>query len=666
MPKLTDKQIKLLTEARDRLKWALNEDEENRKMAKDDLEFIAIEGAQWPQDIKDQRVADGRPCITVNKMPTFIDQVVGDQRQNRPNIKVFPVDDKGDRDTATVIGGWIKNVQHVSVFDPIIDHAFEHAVACGYGAFRVVTKYNDDDSFEQDAQIKKIDNALSVWWGPHVDYDCSDAPWCFLVSDMPRDEYKAKYDEEGVSFSQADSTYIEGWSTKDTVRIAEYFVKEPVTKTIYLLRDGRVVDTAPEMKEDIVKERKVDSYKVMWYLLTGNDIKETREWVGKKYIPVIPVWGKEINVAGKRVIRGLVRNAKDPQRMYNYWQSVDTETIALAPKAPFIVTAEQVKNHEDMWREANRKNFPYLIVNHDPKAPGWPQRQMPAQMSSALTTKLTMADQEIRDTMGLQKANMGMQSNERSGKAILERKKEGDTGTFAFIDNLVRSLEHLGRVLVDMVPTLLDTERIVRLGLDNGKFKTTAVNVARANPDGTVTTLNDITIGKYDVVCKVGPSFATQRSEARQSMSEFIQYVPAAAPFIGDLFAETMDWPRAEEVAERLKYLLPPEIKAKIDAKEAEEDGKGPPPPAPEQPALPPSPQQQAEMAMMEMKVKQEQVDLTVAELKVKQEEAKLAGIMLDNQIKAKSADMDVEDRVNATQESSTGETNEESGQQYE
>jgi hypothetical protein len=655
MANLSDKQTTLLTEARERLKWAIDNDDENRKMAKDDLEFIAIEGAQWPKDIKEQRTADGRPCITVNKMPTFIDQVVGDQRQNRPAIKVFPVDDKGDKDRAAVIGGWIKNVQHVSVFDPTIDHAFEHAVACGYGAFRVVTKYNDDDSFEQDARIEKIDNALSVWFGPHVNYDCSDAPWCFLVSDMPRDEYKRKYDEEGVSFSQADSTYIEGWGTKDTVRIAEYFVKEPIEKTIYLLRDGRVVDAAPELKEDVVKERKVNSYKVMWYLLTGNDIKEEREWVGKKYIPVIPVWGKEINVAGKRVIRGLVRNAKDPQRMYNYWQSIDTETIALAPKAPFIVTAEQVKNHEDMWREANRKNFPYLIVNHDPKAPGWPQRQAPTQMSSALTTKLTMADQEIRDTMGLQKANMGMQSNERSGKAILERKKEGDTGTFAFIDNLVRSLEHLGRVLVDMVPTLLDTERIVRLGLDNGKFKTTAVNVVRTNDDGSVTTLNDITIGKYDVMCKVGPSFATQRSEARQSMSEFIQYFPTAAPVIGDLFAETMDWPRAEEVAERLKFLLPPEIKAEIAAKEAEENGEGPPPPPPEQPALPPSPQQQAEMAIMEVKVKKEQVDLTIAELKVKQEEAHLAGIMLDNQIKAKSADMDQEDRMNPTPETTTG-----------
>jgi hypothetical protein len=624
----------LLKEVRERMKWCIDDEFENRKMAMDDLEFIALDGAQWPEAIRQERESDGRPCITVNKMPTFIDQVVGDQRQNRPSIKVFPVDNKGDKRTAKILDGWIKNVFHTSVADPIIDHAFEHAVACGYGAWRVVTEYNSDDSFEQDAKLKKIDNALAVYWGPHSNYDCSDADYCFIVSDIPRSEYEDKYKETGMPFAQADSRYIEGWCTDKTIRVAEYYVKKPVKKTIYQLTDGRTVDTLEEGDES-AKQRSVDGYKVMWYLVTGDDVKDEKEWAGKKYIPVIPVWGKELNVGGKRIIRGLVRNAKDPARMYNYWASCDTELVALAPKVPFLVTPKQVQGHEQQWKNSSRKNYPYLLVNSDPKAPGWPQRQAPPQASTAMSEKIAMSDQEIRDTMGLQKASLGMQSNERSGKAIMERQKAGDTGTFAFADNLVRSLEHTGRVLVDVSSTILDTERIIRLGTDSGKFKPEAINV----PDGDKV-LNDLTVGKYDVVCKVGPSFATQRSEARQSMSEFIQYFPPAAPLIGDIFADMMDWPRAEEVAERLGTVLPPEIRALKAKREAEESGEPdlPPSDSPEMQPPPPDPVQ-------EMKIAEMQGQLKIIQIKIQQEEAKLGGLILENKIKAGQADADMIDR---------------------
>jgi hypothetical protein len=572
-------------------------------------------------------------------MPTFVDQVVGDQRQNRPSLHAIPVDDKGDKHTAKVLDGWIKNVFHISVADAIIDHAFEHSVACGYGAWRVTTKYNSDDSFEQDALIEKISNALSVYWGPHEKYDCSDSPYCFIVSDMPREEFKTLYKEEGMPFNLTDSNYIEGWCTDKTIRIAEYFTKEPIKKHIYLLNDGRVVEElSDEDRLMVKKDRVVTGYKIMWYLITGNDIKEEREWAGKKYIPVVTVWGKEINVGGRRTVRGLIRNAKDPQRMYNYWQSTDTEVVALSPKSPYILTPKQIQGHEAQWTEANRKNFPYMLINPDPQAPGWPQRQAPQKASSAMVEKIQMADQEIRDTMGLQKASLGMQSNERSGKAIMERKKEGDVGTFAFIDNLVRSIEHTGRILLDVAPRILDTERVIRLGLDNGEFKVDAINV----PNGEGTVINDITVAKYDVICKVGPSFTTQRSEARQSMSEFIQYFPAAAPLIGDIFADSMDWPRAEEVAERLKFILPPPIQAKLAQKEAEDRGDGTPPPSSQEPQPPPSPQEQ--MAQLELQMKQGEVALQVAKLeqekvKLEQEKVKLEGLALTNKLAAEAAE---------------------------
>jgi hypothetical protein len=595
----------------------------------DDLEFIYIPGKQWPGEIKADREANGRPCLEINKMPTFIAQVVGDQRMNRPSIKVIPVDNAADRNVATLLSGWIKHVQNISKSDIAVDHAFEHAVSCGYGAMRVVTKYSSDTSFEQEAYIEKIENALAVYWGKHQEYDCSDAEYCIIVTEMSRDEFKDTYGKEPMSFNVTDSTYVEGWANAKTVRLAEYFVKEPVEKTIYLLNDRRIVD---ELKEgDVeVKRRKVNTYKIKWYLCSGNEVLDEKNWVGKKYIPIIPVWGKEINVGGKKQILSLVRFGKDPQRMYNYWRSTDTEVTALQPRVPFFVTQKQIGAHKTQWDNMQRKNYPYILVDYDDKAPGWPKREAPPQASSAMAENTQTTDQEMRDTIGLQRASLGMHSNERSGIAIRERKQEGDVGTFSFIDNLSRSIEQLGRVLIDIAPGILDTERIIRLGQDNGDFNFDAVNVE--DPNNPEKLINDLSVGTYDVVVTVGPSFTTQRTEARESMKEFIQYYPQAAGIIGDLYAKYQDWPGADEVASRLEFMLPPEIKEKIATEKAKKEGQEPPPP-PEPP--PPTPAQQMAMKEVEIKLQESQIKLQEMNIKLQIEQEKLKEVIIKNEMLA-------------------------------
>lgn len=625
-----EQERELLKEIQDNYKYAVDDDNENRQNALEDLKFVGVEGAQWPDDIKAQRTADKKPCLSINKLPAFIAQVVGNQRLNRPAVKVIPVDSKGDPKVANILSGWIKHVQYISKSDVAIDHGFEHAVTSGYGAFRVVTKYIDDKSFDQDAFIEKIDNALAVYWGKHSEYDCSDAQWCLVIADMLRSEYKDKYKTEPMEFNPAGSQFVSGWCTKDDVRLAEYFKKEKTNSKIYLLTDGRIVDDATIQPGDVVeKERLVESYKIMWYLVSGDKVLDSKKWVGKKYIPVIPIWGKELNVGGKTVIKSLIRDAKDSQRMFNYWNSTDTEVIALQPKAPYLVTPKQISGFESIWKEAHNKNLPYLPVNFDDKAPGWPRREPPPQASSAMLERIQHTDQEMRDTIGLQKASLGMQSNERSGKAIIERKKEGDVGTYSFTDNLARSIEHLGRVLIDMAPGILDTNRIIRLGLDNGEQDFVEINKEVIQESGIKQILNDPSIGTYDVVVTVGPSFSTQRTEARQSMSDFIQYYPAAAPLIGDLFAKAMDWSGAEEFAKRLEYLLPPEIRAEKATKEALRNGVEPPSPA--QPTQP-NPLEIAKMEearvnlhIDEVKLKQEQVELEIKNIQLQKEKAELA-----------------------------------------
>ena len=630
-----ERKEKILKEAKERLIVAMDFDRENRRKALEDLTFVADEQSQWPENIRAERLSANQPCLVINKMPAFIDQVVGDQRQNRPSIKVVPVDSKDDVKTAQLLGGWIRHVQSISKSDVAIDHAFEHAVTCGYGALRVTTNYISDDSFDQEAFIEKIDNALAVYWGPCSQYDCSDAQYCFLVSnDMSKEEFESKYGDNPVNFSD-DSMFSS--TSKDTVRLAEYFVKEPVKKTIYLLASGEVVDKLEEGQVS-VKKREVNGIKIMWYLLSGNEVLDCKEWPGKKYIPIVPVWGKEFNVGGKRYVRGLIRNAKDVQRMYNYWSSIDTELVALQPRNPYLVTPEMIQNHQTMWDEAGKKSRYYVLYDPDRNAPDGPRRESPPIMSSAVTQRVAVTDQEMRDTIGLQKASLGMQGNERSGSAIRERKIEGDTGTFAFIDNLSRSIEHLGRILVDVAPTILDTERVVRLGMEDGSFSFDAVNVQTIEG-----VLNDLTVGIYDVVVTTGPNYSTQRSEVRQSMQEFIQYYPNAAPLIGDLYAKAMDWKGSDEFAERLAELLPPDIKIKAQLKEAKSNGASDEELAQMQVAMtqpPPNPVAETQLALAQIEVK-------VAELKVLQEQEKLKNLQLKNQFEFNKGKQEVGKAVN-------------------
>ena len=611
---------KILSQAREELKNDIDYDYDNRINALLDLEFAFKPKSQWPSQIRAERESEGRPCLEINKIPTYIDQVVGDQRQNRPSIKAIPEDSIASPRIAKILSGWFKNVQAISKADIAIDHAFEHSVSSGYGCLRILTKYIDNSVDEQEAYIEKVDNALSVYWGKHAEYDCSDANHCFIISDVDRKEYKEKYGEEPMSFEQANLQGIEGWFNTDTVRLAEYFRKEPVEKTLYRLQNGSTVEELYE-GDVVIKSRKVKTYKIKWYLLSGNKVLDEREWVGKKYIPVIPVWGKEINIGGKRYVRSLIRYAKDAQMMYNYWESCDTEIIALAPKAPYQVTPEQIKGHEPMWNNAHRKLFPYLLVNPDSKASGWPKREAPPQASSAMTTKINMVDQSIRDTIGLQRSSMGLNSNARSGVQERERKQEGDTGTFAFIDNLSRSYEQIGRVLLDIAPGIIDTERIIRLIKENGDAEFDMVN--QETETGEI--LNNIRTGKYGIVVTTGPSYTTQRTESKQAMKDLIQYMPQAAPLIGDKYVKLMDVSEADEMAERLEYLLPPEIRNKLQEKRARESGVNveqlqPPQPEPD--------------LLMESKIQESAMKLKELEIKLEQEKIKLQGMQLDNELK--------------------------------
>lgn len=583
------KDEKLLSEALDRFKKAEEYERENRDLATEDFRFAA--GEQWPDEIRREREASDRPCLTFNRLPAFIAQVVGDARQNKPAIKVLPCDSGADVETAEIYNGLIRNIESQSRATQAYITAFENAVTGGVGAFRILTKYASDDSFEQDIRIERITNPFSVYWDPNArEYDKSDANWCFVSEWVTKEAFEQRYPDQTPTdweseYKGVDTGY---WSLDDKVRLAEYWCKKPVKKRIGLI-NGQVIEVQKGMEQwPFEMTREVETFKVVRYLLSGHAILEgPSDWAGH-YIPIVPVFGPEEWIDERIRYRSLIRYAKDPQRQYNYWQSVITEKVALAPKSPWLVTPTMIAGLERFWNAANRENRAYLPYNPDPVV-GKPERQQPAYVQAAELQQAAQAVDDMKATMGLYDASLGAQSNETSGRAIIARQREGDNATYAWIDNLARSIQHAGRILVDLIPRIYDTARIVRVMGEDETAEMVPINYV--TPDGQK--IHDLTAGKYDVEIVVGPSYATKRMEAAESMMAFMQAMPQTAQIAGDLLAKSMDWPGADAIAERLKKILPPGI-----AEDSE----------PQQPP-PPDPMQIAEMEEKQAKAMKAQAE---------------------------------------------------------
>jgi hypothetical protein len=310
----------------------------------------------------------------------------------------------------------------------------------------------------------------------------------------------------------------------------------------------------------------------MYCKINGYEILEQKEWAGK-WIPVIRVVGNEFEVDGRIYISGLVRNAKDAQRMYNYWVSQEAEMLALAPKAPFIGYGGQFEGYEDKWKTANTNNWPYLEVNPDvTDGQGavlpLPQRAQPPMASTGLLQAKAGASEDIKSTTGQYNASLGIGGNERSGRAILARQREGDVGTYHYGDNLTRAVRHVARQLVDLIPKIYDTQRIARIIGEDGETKMVKINPDQPQPVNKIVNEQGIVIekiynpgvGKYDVVATTGPGYATKRQAALEAMAQLLQGNPQLWSVAGDLFVKNMDWPGAQEMAKRFQKTIDPKF----------------------------------------------------------------------------------------------------------
>jgi hypothetical protein len=670
----------VVKKVRDRLSEAWEHDKDNRKDAASDLNFLA--GNQWPDGVKQQREDEGRPMLTINRLPQFVRQVTNDIRQADIGIKVAPsdgavanaeqvTDPKADQrgmeqagmghnggpemqqqpkqsskkhlTMAEVYNGLIREIQYRSSAAHAYATAAEHQTSCGIGHFRILTKYVSDDAFDQEIVIEPVMRPLSVYWDPAaVKIDRADAQWCIVTDVVPRASFKSSYPKAAEvdveNFDEQPSGLY--WSSSDTVRIAEYWCRKPVKRTIARLKDGEVIELEKGIDPKtlpIVDTREVDSYVVEQYIVSGSEILEgPTEWAGK-FIPIIPVIGSEIPLEDKTMRYGLIRFARDPQQLYNYARTSAAESMGQAPKSPYLVTPTMIKAFKGIWDNANKALTPYLPFTPDPEQPGGPSRLAPPDVPMAYVQEAAVADGDIKATVGMYDPQLGQKSNENSGKAILARERQGDTGTFHYSDNLRRSLEHAGRILLEIIPKIYDNDRVIRiLGEDDAEMYLPINRAAGYDENGEPIYINDITVGRYDCRVKIGPSYATKRMESADSMMQFMQAVPASGQFIGDLVAKNMDWPGSEAIAERLKRAVPAEILGEDAPQQA-------PDPMAEKAAEMQAKGLEAEVAEMAAKVDKLLAESEKAEAEKKKIEAETQKIEAETQLLPLDRDVELE-----------------------
>jgi hypothetical protein len=627
----------LLKDAKEAFKLASDAEQEQRQISLDDLRFAKL-GEQWPEKVKTQRELEGRPCLTLNRMPSFIKQVTNDARQNRPSIKCHPVGDGADKETAEILDGLVRNIEYTSNADVAYDTALDFSVTCGIGYFVIRTDYTSDDSFDQDIQIERVANPFSIYGDPHsTGADSADWNTAFITDLMRKSEFERRWpgadksDWEGRGFDSKDTLWFQG----DSILVAEYWKRDEVPVELLKLSNGAIM-LSPEFEKvkDLLNAdplnpvtvegtRKTKTHKVTQYIMNGSEILETNAWAGK-YIPIVPVYGDEVNIEGKRYFQSLIRFAKDSQRQYNFWRTATTELVALAPKTPYIGLVGQFDTDAQKWANANNVSYPYIEYDQVQGAMGPPQRQQFAGPPAGALQEALNASDDMKNIMGIHDASLGARSNETSGRAIMARQREGDISTFNFIDNLSRGIKHGGRILIDLIPKVYNVERIARCIKEDGSSYSMPINqpaipqevaaqlqqppmqpqgmqpgmppmqpgmppqqpqqppqgpqqgqqptgqqqyvpVPQGLPPEQLAEIQglikvfDLTAGKYDVTVQAGPSFTTRREESATQMMEFIRVLPSAAGVMGDLLAKNLDWPGADEIAGRLKAMLPPQ-----------------------------------------------------------------------------------------------------------
>lgn len=627
----------LLSKIRNRYDDGVGAFEENRRMHSEDLNFVynSESMGQWDPVVLEAR--RGKPNYTFNRVIGPVNIVVADMRQTRPSGKVRPTNEAASEATAEVLGGLMRSIEDESRADPIYKNQYKFAVAGGFGAWRLMPEYASEDSFDQVLRIKDIPNPQTVIWDPECTDACAgDAMWCIVGERVSKEKYRSLFPnaDSETSFHISRDSY--GWFTDKEIRVVEYMERVPFEKEIALYSSGEIHDYTPERKsiektfeesgldatlaDRVVRTRKVLKWRVMWVKCDGGQILEGPIYYDWTRLPVVRVPGRYINIEGRKKLQSLIRHAKDAQRTYNSRVCDMIERSALIPKAPYMVTELMIKGYEQEWAQSNTASRPYLPYNVDPKAPeAMPFRNAPIDMPQAAIALAQQAAQDIQATTGYFDPAMGNADdmNRVSGKALVQHTRRSDLGSFEFIDGYGDALQLTWEIAIDMIPTIYDSERVVRIVGTDEIEKMVKVNAQ--DPDsGDI--IHDLKKGSYSCKVTIGPSYQTARQEALSTMIDAAEAIPMIAQMAPDLLAKNIDSPDADELTRRLRVPLIQQGLIKPTPEEAKE-------------IPPPKPNPQEQMQQIEMARLQALTQRDAASAQIQQHKASMIPIETHKQI---------------------------------
>jgi hypothetical protein len=538
----------------------------NRAEALEDLKFRF--GDQWPAQMIGTRQLEEAPILTINETDSYCRQVVNHIRQQRPRGRAHPVNNTADVKTAKVITGIGRHIETHSDAANAYDLAAEFAVTIGKGYWRVRNDYIADDSFDQDIYVDQVENPFAVYFDPNSTLpDGSDQDRCLITDLMRKETFRKLYP------SAAEQPFREGgsgdmrsmdWLTKEDIRLAEYFSVEKAKADLIMLSDGTVIYEDRLPSQEILQAvgltikgtRPSWRRTVKWSKVTCFETLEEKTLPGR-WIPVVPAYGVHVIIEGKRRWFGMVRFARDPQRIINYSQTALVEYNAMAPKAKWLVPEGADEGHENEYAQANIRRFPVLRF----KTRGLlgeeippPERVAPEPAPAGMLELAMTASQNLQRVLGMFDPVNLKHTGPKSGEAVRQETMQSEQSNYHFYDNLCRSINHTWRIFLNWTPEIYDTpNRVLRVIGDDGKPDLVTINQTTVS-EGVEKVLNDVRVGDYDVVMETGPGFNTKRQESLQVFTEMLQ-TPLGemiAKVGADLIVRMVDADGAETLADRL------------------------------------------------------------------------------------------------------------------
>ena len=661
-------EMDVLAQARDNLNIWQNYFNENMTRGKDDMNFALRD--QWTAIERSEFNRLFKVCFSFNKMLDPINKIVGEQRKNKPDLMIRSLTGRASQEDVNLRADLVRTIAYQSQNDLVYQTAFKSALLLGWGAFQVDVDYESNKSFNKIIKYLLVPDATRCSWDPAaVKPHKGDGDYCSRQYIYSREEFDATYPYIYNPVSYADPRMFLDfqWETRDTIVVCDYFVKEWFSLKLLKLSDGRSVsedewemiqkdevkvkkDLAESSKSEVkniildmiprvMSERQTQDYRIMRYRLIKDRVIEFSEWPSK-HLPIIFVDGNSHFIEGRQYTKSFIHEGRDAQKFINYVGSEIATEIKNRRREQWMGTPDNIIGQEQQWRNPELQAG-ILMAKPDPKTGQMPTKMPAWDVSPQLMQEMQRGGQDLREILGYSE-NQEMQGRDMSGKARRERKMEGSMATYVFMDNLNQAVEQGGRCVLDLLPYVVgEDERHMVITKKDGKTESMILN--KKYSDGSVE--NEITHGDYDIELDTGPSFAVQKEIALEFFQQTIAANPQTFPLIADLWAKNLDVQYMQQIAERFKTMVPPQVLAKEEGKEL--------------PPQPPSPQEQAMQMEMEFKKaeleeKKKKLELEEAKLELEKEEMKLkkAKLMLEAQKIQMESEINIFDHQSKMQKS--------------